>query len=218
MILYKFIEFIGINFNAYRTFLLRCCFPRYKKSLKIFDIIKIMFLFVTILRRMHTAYLSLGSNLGDRYRYINKAVDRIGERAGNIVMRSSFYQTPPWGFDAEKAFINIALKIETSLPPYQLLKCLQTIEAEMGRKRNSKGYSSRNIDIDILFFDNLIIADEELTVPHRFIPERNFVLAPMDEIAPSLVHPVLQQSIRKIYQNSPDTSTAILVPGSPVKA
>lgn len=218
MDLYKFIEFIGINVNANRTFLLSYCFPRYKKSLKIFDRIKILFLFVAILRRMHTVYLSLGSNLGDRYKSIDKAVDRIGEIAGNVVMRSSFYQTPPWGFNAEKAFLNIALKIETSLSPYQLLKCLQTIEAEMGRKRNGKGYSSRTIDIDILFFDNLIIVEEELTVPHRFIPERNFVLAPMNEISPSFVHPVLQQSIQKIYQNSSDTSKAIIVPGSPVKA
>ena len=166
---------------------------------------------------MHIVYLSLGSNLGDRFGYIEKAVSRIAELSGEVQVCSSFYETPPWGFDAEQAFINIALKLKTTLPPSRLLERLQNIETELGRERTSGGYTSRKIDIDILFYDDLIILEDELRVPHRYIPDRNFVLAPMNEIAPSFVHPVMQQSIRKLYQNSPDTSRVILVHRSPVQ-
>lgn len=124
----------------------------------------------------------------------------LAERAGDVLSLSSFYETEPWGFDSENTFLNAALELETSCSPMELLRLTQQIEQEMGRTQKSDGsYHDRIIDIDILLYGNEIIHTEELVVPHPLMQQRLFVIQPLAEIAPSLVHPVLQKSMYELY-------------------
>lgn len=151
---------------------------------------------------MNIAYLGLGSNLGDKRYHLNQAVKDIHERIGRIISRSSFYDTAPWGFQSENRFLNAVIKVETPLSAEGLLSATQGIEREAGRvrKANKTGYADRPIDIDILFFNNLILQKEQLHIPHPLIANRDFVLLPMVEIAPDLEHPVLHQTMRELLQ------------------
>lgn len=146
-------------------------------------------------------YLGLGSNLGDKRAHLETAVRLIGERIGRVVIQSSVCQTMPWGFHSDNTFCNAAVCVDTTLTAIQVLNAIQRIEAEMGRTRKSvRGtYEDRIIDIDLLFFDDEIINEEMLTVPHPLLQHRMFVLMPMVEIAPDLVHPVLNLSVRELF-------------------
>lgn len=151
---------------------------------------------------MNTAYLGLGSNLGDKAFHLNQAIKGINERIGRVISRSSFYDTAPWGFHSENRFLNAAVKVETVLTPEELLRKTQDIEKELGRmvKSNKAGYADRPIDIDILFFNDLILKKEPLEIPHPHIASRDFVLLPLVEIAPYLEHPVLHQTMQALLQ------------------
>lgn len=140
---------------------------------------------------MSTAYISLGSNLGDRELNVNRAVELIGMRAGKMIVSSSLFETMPWGFADQPAFINSACSIETTLSPQELLLTLRAIEDELGRDRSALRWGPRVIDLDILLYNSLIIDEPNLRIPHPHMHERIFVLAPMVEIAPEAVHPVL---------------------------
>ena len=146
--------------------------------------------------QINRAYLSLGSNLGDKSANLNKAIELLKERAGEVLAVSSFYETAPDGFISENSFVNIALSLDTRLDVYVLLDVCEEIEKTIGRERKSVNlnYSDRVIDIDILYFNNMQLATERLTLPHPRMHKRLFVLAPLAEIAPKLKHPILGQN------------------------
>lgn len=135
---------------------------------------------------MCKAYLSLGSNIGDRKKNLNEAVDILSEMDHiNLTAVSSFYETDPWGYEDQDAFLNIAAEVETSLSPQELLKACQSIEKALKRERIIH-WGPRTIDVDILTYDDYTSQSAELTVPHPRMTERGFVLVPLAELAPNL--------------------------------
>lgn len=156
-----------------------------------------------------TAYLLLGGNLGNCVETFGAARREISQRAGQIVQASSLYTSPAWGFESENLFYNQALAVETELDPYALLRVLLDIEKDLGRVRPpvqsaQKQYASRIIDIDILFYGNTVICDTRLCIPHPLLPQRAFALVPMAQIAPDLVHPQLNRTLRQLLEQCPD--------------
>lgn len=151
---------------------------------------------------MAEVYLGLGTNLGDKENNLNLAMDEIRKRVGEITSLSAFYATEPWGFDSQNSFLNAVCKAHTTLSPLEVLSTTQAIEKDLGRIRKSVGgqYSDRPIDIDILLYDNLIIDTPQLSIPHPLMHKRLFVMEPLTEIAPELVHPVLQQTMKEILK------------------
>ena len=140
-------------------------------------------------------YLGLGSNLGNRQENLQKAIACLDPGAV-----SSVYETKPWGYSSENAFLNQVIRIDTALSPSELLQQIRQIEKSLGREEKTKdGYEDRLIDIDILLYDDLILETEELTIPHPHLHERLFVLEGLNEIAPDLIHPRLNQSIAELY-------------------
>ncbi|CEN50811.1 2-amino-4-hydroxy-6-hydroxymethyldihydropteridine diphosphokinase [Capnocytophaga canis] len=156
---------------------------------------------------MHEVYISLGSNIGDRKRFLQDAVNAINEKIGSVRNISSIYETPSWGFEGE-AFFNVCLLLKTWLTPTEVLTELLNIERQLGRVRSSlkKGYQSRCIDLDILLFDDITLNTNELTIPHPQLPNRKFVLFPLAEIASEKKHPVIQKSIATLKDETSDTS------------
>jgi 2-amino-4-hydroxy-6-hydroxymethyldihydropteridine diphosphokinase len=146
------------------------------------------------------AYLGLGSNLGDRRKQLLAAIEHLTEMAGNIPVSSGFYETAPWGSQSPYPFLNAAVQLETSLSPHELLAVTQQIECELGRTGKSidRHYADRTIDIDILMYDELILQTPELMLPHPLMHQRPFVLQPLAEIAPNLLHPVLNKTIEEL--------------------
>lgn len=157
---------------------------------------------------MNTVYLSLGSNLGDRFQSIRSAISLISQQAGNVTKTSSFYESEPLGFSSTEYFINVCIELHTHFSSEELLRKTQIIEHELGRKEKSMNsiYQSRIIDIDIIFFNQECIRSNELIVPHPRYYERNFVLIPLVEIAPEIIDPTSQQTIHTILMQSPDPS------------
>ena len=147
------------------------------------------------------AYLGLGSNLGDRRGNIDEAVRRLGETPGVTVTKvSSIYETKPVGGPEQPDFLNAACEVETQLQPRELLREAQRIEREMGRVRTVR-WGPRNIDIDILLCGDVVIDGGDLTVPHPRLAEREFVLRPLAEIAPKVIHPVTKREINVMWRD-----------------
>lgn len=145
---------------------------------------------------MAIAYIGLGTNIGHKRRNMITAAALLAERVGDVLALSDFYETAPWGFASENIFLNAAVKLETALSPLELLYATQQIEVELGRTDKSNGtYHDRIIDIDILMYDELVLQTPELTLPHPLMHERKFVMDPLMEIAPFVVHPVLKERI-----------------------
>jgi 2-amino-4-hydroxy-6-hydroxymethyldihydropteridine diphosphokinase len=153
---------------------------------------------------MNKVYLLLGSNLENRGLMLDRARQLIRTRIGPIIAVSSIYESTPWGFSDNHLFLNQVLEVETSLSSGLLLDVILGIEQELGRVREGKGYNSRLIDIDILFYNDDIIDNHRLTVPHPRIPERRFALLPLHEVNATLVHPVLNKSIRVLLEECSD--------------
>lgn len=132
----------------------------------------------------HTVFLSLGTNLGDKEHNLHQAISEIQMRIGAIKAQSAFLQTAPWGFESKNSFLNAAVRVETDLSPFAVLRITQDIERHMGRTHKSVGgiYHDRIIDIDILLYDDLHLSTSELTIPHPHINERDFVLIPLSQI------------------------------------
>lgn len=151
---------------------------------------------------MTTVYLGLGTNLGDKNLQLRTAVNEIEKRIGRVVTLSAFYITEPWGFTSEHSFLNAVCAVQTSLSPHELLSITKDIEKYLGRSHKSvhQTYSDRLIDIDILLFDQLILNDEDLQIPHPLMTKREFVLKPLVEIAPDFVHPLNHLTIRELWQ------------------
>ncbi len=133
---------------------------------------------------MHTVYLSLGSNLGDRKATMRRAIGLLNERAGSIDRQSSFIETEPWGFESTHKFLNMCVCLLTTLSPEQLLMATKQIERELGRTQKSVNgqYHDRPIDIDILMYDDVHLDSNDLTLPHPHMQEREFVMKPLREI------------------------------------
>jgi len=158
---------------------------------------------------MKTVFLGIGTNLGEREENLRQAITLIGDHIGIITRVSSVYETEPWGFKSETTFLNIVVMAETKLTPSGLLGRILMIEAMMGRLREGKGYKSRVIDIDILFFGNRIFENKVLTIPHPKIQDRRFVLIPLSEIAGDLEHPVFKKSIQELLKKCKDKSEVL---------
>jgi 2-amino-4-hydroxy-6-hydroxymethyldihydropteridine diphosphokinase len=152
---------------------------------------------------MNISYLLIGGNEGNRPAHLAEARERIASETGRILLSSSIYETAPWGEPGQSHFLNQALELATELEASVLIRRLLQIEEKMGRIRLKK-YGSRPIDIDILFFNDAIIKAPGLVVPHPEIPNRRFVLAPMEEIAPFYRHPVLDRSVRELLEDCKD--------------
>jgi 2-amino-4-hydroxy-6-hydroxymethyldihydropteridine diphosphokinase len=153
----------------------------------------------------HILYLLLGSNLGEKKKQMDQAMDLVPEMIGPVTKQSSFYETEPWGFSSEEFFLNIALQTLTSLSPEEVMQKIDQIEKTIGRKRPGTGYSSRSMDIDILFYDDLILDQDILKIPHPRIQDRRFVLVPLNEIAHELIHPVFRKTIGELLLNCTDS-------------
>ena len=161
---------------------------------------------------MAIVYLSLGSNLGDRVGYIQQATSLLGANQNiNIVATSSFYETEPWNMNSENWFVNAIAQISTSLAPEELLDECQKIETLLGRNRNNlDSYNDRTIDIDIIFYDRLILNTERLTIPHKHFHKRGFMLVPMLEIAEDFVHPFFGKTVESLFEAIEDPEMVCL--------
>ena len=161
---------------------------------------------------MSVAFLSLGSNKDDRVSVIQQAVNFLSsDNSIEIAAASSFYETEPWGKKNQNWFVNAVIAVRTELSPVELLRVCQDIEARLGRKRESEEHwGERPIDIDILFYDNLIFSNEILTIPHKFVHKRAFALVPMLEIKANYVHPVLNKTISELHEELEDPEDVFL--------
>ena len=149
-------------------------------------------------------YLGLGTNLGNKEQNLRMSVQKIEERIGKIVSLSAFYVTAPWGFASDNSFLNAVVCVETPLRPLEVLKETQAIERELGRTSKSMGgvYSDRLIDIDLLLYGDTIMDEEGLILPHPLMVERRFVMEPLAEIAPDVMHPVLHKTMKELFTSS----------------
>ncbi len=153
---------------------------------------------VAVQRQWHTAYIALGSNMGDRERYLKTALNSIGKIKGcQVEKASSFLRTAPYGGVEQEDFLNGCAKIRTLFTPQELLSALQAIEKEAGRERKIH-WGPRTLDLDIIFYDREIVDEENLQIPHIEMEKRDFVLIPLGEIAPYLRHPVTQKTVKEM--------------------
>ena len=152
---------------------------------------------------MNKTYLLLGSNIGDSQLQISVAIKKIEQKIGNLIRQSKLYSTAAWGDTRQPDFLNQVILVETSLTPLETMQTILAIEKEMGRVRTLKN-APRIIDIDILFFNKVVLDEPMLTLPHPEIHNRRFVLIPLNELAPNLHHPVLGLSIHELLEICPD--------------
>ena len=151
---------------------------------------------------MALVFLGLGTNLGSRAENLSAARERLAAKM-RVLRASSVYETEPWGFREQPAFLNQVLQVETDLSPARLLRYLKRLEKQLGRTKSFR-YGPRLIDIDILFYAQLVINTRRLQIPHPRLPERAFVLVPLAEISPEFVHPVLRRTVSELLLDCPD--------------
>ncbi len=153
---------------------------------------------------MPEIFLGLGSNIGNREKHILKAIEFIKNISGIIFLRcSSFYETAPWGIEVQNNFINCVIKISSEIEPKELFRILKDIELKCGRQKRDK-WTEREIDIDILFYGDIVYEKDGIIIPHKEISNRNFVLIPMKELEPDLIHPVTKKTISEILLETGD--------------
>lgn len=158
-------------------------------------------------------YVSIGSNIENRFDHLQQAVYKLREQVGEIVSISSIYITPPWGFEANLDFYNACLCVRTSLEPIKVIHKFQEIEFHLGRVKNgNENYESRTIDIDLLTYNNLSINREDLIIPHPRMKRRLFVLLPLREIAPNFKYPNTRKSIQMLIDDCEDSSKIEILP------
>ncbi|MDR2773221.1 MAG: 2-amino-4-hydroxy-6-hydroxymethyldihydropteridine diphosphokinase [Tannerella sp.] len=150
---------------------------------------------------MSEVFLGLGSNIGNRRGNMEKALALIAGRVGVVLSLSGFYETPPWGYESAETYLNAVVLVDTGLSPSGVLSAIQTIEKDVGRTEKTVNgeYHDRIIDIDILLYDRLILQTPELTVPHPLMLRRQFVMQPLSEIAPDMIHPVSGKTMAEHY-------------------
>ena len=159
---------------------------------------------------MHTVYLGLGSNMGDRAANLRAAVKALAPQVA-LLAESPVYETPPWGVETQPGFLNMAVKAETELAPAALREHVKNIERGLGRTPTYH-WGPRLIDIDILLYEDLIVDTPDLVIPHAQMHKRPFVLVPLASIAPDVVHPALGLSMRELLQHA-DTTGITAVEG-----
>ena len=153
-----------------------------------------------------TVFIALGSNEGERFRFLQKAIEEIHLNVGQIKSISNVYETPAWGFEGNK-FLNACISVESRFTAEEILEQLLAIERLMGReRRQGTGYRNRPVDLDIIFFDDEIIASEKLQVPHPEMQNRRFVLLPLCDLAPEMKHPVTKKKLKELLQETEDAS------------
>ncbi|MCT4600294.1 MAG: 2-amino-4-hydroxy-6-hydroxymethyldihydropteridine diphosphokinase [Marinifilaceae bacterium] len=155
---------------------------------------------------MSVITILLGGNLGNRVEIMKKTINLLNEKLGDLINESAYYETEAWGFESDNLFLNKVVVYDTSLNPKEALLVCQDVEKQLGRLRHKERYTSRNIDVDILFFDDLILDTPDLIIPHPRIQLRRFVLKPLLEIDPDYVHPVLNKNIRTLLNECTDIS------------
>jgi 2-amino-4-hydroxy-6-hydroxymethyldihydropteridine diphosphokinase len=155
---------------------------------------------------MNQVYLLIGGNLGDRFELLKRAREGIEKQIGELVKESSIYETAAWGFESENDFLNQVLLVKTDLKPEQVLEQCHLIENLLGRVRQSGYYASRTMDMDILFYNDEIINEPDLTIPHPHLHKRKFTLEPLNEISPEYTHPKLKKTIAKLLLDCDDHS------------
>ena len=154
---------------------------------------------------MNNAYLLIGGNLGDRLANLNNAIQKIELHCGKIISSSAIYETAAWGFTEQPPFFNQALQVETALSATELMQQLLIIELSLGRERLLP-LGPRTIDLDIIYFNNEIIQNDIVSIPHPRMEQRNFVLIPLNEIAPTYLHPVLNIPTSTLLKQCKDES------------
>lgn len=157
------------------------------------------------------SYILLGSNMGDKLTLLNNAIEIIGSRCGKVIKKSSLYESEPWGFDAEQNFINQAICVETELSAHELLRELLSIEIELGRDRSRhyETYVSRPIDLDVIYYGEMINDDRELILPHPRLHLRRFVLKPLCEISSDFIHPVFNVTNKELLDRCEDEGIVV---------
>ena len=155
---------------------------------------------------MQKVFLGIGGNIGNKQANFEKVYTMVEKELGEIILSSSVYETPPWGFQADENFWNQVLIIKTEKSSENLLEKIHEIENLFGRKRRVGTYTSREMDIDILYVDDLYIETETLIIPHPKIHQRMFVLVPLNEIAPEFRHPLLRLTSFEMLENCKDES------------
>lgn len=150
-------------------------------------------------------FLLLGSNVGDRTGYLRFAREELQKNEVEIQTQSRIYETEAWGFNCKDLFLNQVILVESRLNPHALLQLIQKIESDAGRIRTDKQYTSRTLDIDILFYGDRIVNTDDLTIPHPRLHLRRFSLVPLAEIAPEMKHPVFGKSIKTLLAECPDS-------------
>lgn len=154
---------------------------------------------------MPVCYIGIGSNLGDRNAWMDFAENQL-QRYGSLLRQSSRYTSMPWGFESQHLFLNEVIALLTSLSPNEMLTIAKEIEKKSGRISSDNGYQDRPLDIDLLLYDELIVQSSMLTIPHPAMHLRQFVLVPLHEIAPQIIHPVSHQTIAQLLLDCPDSA------------
>jgi 2-amino-4-hydroxy-6-hydroxymethyldihydropteridine diphosphokinase len=161
---------------------------------------------------METVYLALGGNIGNVATTFDLAIQEIRAKIGAIRVESSRYLTEPWGNKNQDDFLNMVLAVDTVLQPEAVLATIMDIEKTMGRNRDQENRNAaRTIDIDILLYGHQIINNDQLVIPHPRLHLRNFVLTPLQEIAPELIHPILDKTIKGLFADRPDHSLVQII-------
>ena len=151
----------------------------------------------------HTVFLSIGANVGNRLLYIEAAIHALQQNKFDIKSKSRVWETMPWGKKDQPRFLNMCLVAETSIPWENIISTIKQIEKHIGRNK-AEPWGPREIDIDIIFIDDIVFESDEFTIPHKLMHERAFVLRPLSEIAPDKLHPQLGKSVKDLFETLPE--------------
>ncbi|MBN2892381.1 MAG: 2-amino-4-hydroxy-6-hydroxymethyldihydropteridine diphosphokinase [Bacteroidales bacterium] len=153
---------------------------------------------------MAKVFFSLGSSIGNKLKILNSAIRDIHNEIGEVLKVSNVFETEPWGFEDENLFFNMAIVVESKLKPHKILDLIHKIEKKHKRERSEIGYHSRTLDVDVIFYDDKVYIDNILQIPHKLAHKRKFVLFPLNEICPTFIHPLLNQSVAVLLNDCED--------------